>query len=260
MRYDRQLLLLGPKRDSVLDLAEVQAYGRDSYGNADYVCIYGLRPAEWYAKGIRLLGRTAVECTRDELADCIGRDAAAVAARWISPERPFLIDPFAGSGNTLYWLARHLSVARGVGFELDPGVFALTQKNLAALALPIDLLNVDYRSALNRASPAMGQLVVAFIAPPWGDALDPASGLDLRRTYPPIPEIVERLSTHLAKSPMLFVIQVHESVNKASLDELAAAFDWSTLKIYDLLAPGSNHGILMATKRWRPVGDADAAT
>ena len=164
MRYDRQLLLLGAKRNSVLELAEVQAYGQDSYGNADYVSLYGLRPAEWYAKGIRLLGRTAVECTRDALADRIGRDAASVARSWVSGGRHLLIDPFAGSGNTLYWLAWHLSVAGGVGFELDPGVFALTKKNLAALALPIDVLNIDYASALSRVLPAAGQLVVAFIA------------------------------------------------------------------------------------------------
>jgi len=252
MKYDRALLLLGAKRNAVLELAEVQAYGRDSYGNPDYVCIYGLRPAEWYAKGIRLLGRTAVECTRDELADRIGRDTASVAAGSASDKRPLLLDPFAGSGNTLYWLARHLSVARGVGFELDPGVFALTQKNLAALALPIDLLNIDYRSALSGVSPAPDQLVVAFIAPPWGDALDPASGLDLRRTYPPIPEITEHFSAHFARNPILFVIQVHETVNRTSLDELSASFDWTSLNIYDLVAQGSNHGILLATCRWRP--------
>ena len=136
---------LVPSAMQCLELAEIQAYGRDSYGNTDYGCIYGLRPAEWYAKGIRLLGRTAVECTRDELADRIGRDAAFVAGDLVSAERPVLIDPFAGSGNTLYWLARHLSVAHGVGFELDPEVFAFTQKNLAALALPIEVLNADYR-------------------------------------------------------------------------------------------------------------------
>jgi hypothetical protein len=260
MRYDRQLLLLGAKRNAVLELAEVQAYGLDSYGNPDYVCIYGLRPTEWYAKGIRLLGRTAVECTRDELADRIGRHAAAVAASWVSRERPILIDPFAGSGNTLYWLDRHLSVAHGVGFELDPAVFTLTQKNLAALALPIDVLNVDYISGLSRVSAVPGQLVVAFIAPPWGDALDLELGLDLRRTYPPIPEITARLSTHFAANPVLFVIQVHETVNTASVDELSATFDWSTLIIYDLLAQGSNHGVLLATRRWRPAGAVDAAT
>src|SRR6185295_18887981 len=259
MRYDRQLLLLGAKRNSVLELAEVQAYGQDSYGNADYVSLYGLRPAEWYAKGIRLLGRTAVECTRDALADRIGRDAASVARSWVSGGRPLLIDPFAGSGNTLYWLAWHLSVAGGVGFELDPGVFALTKKNLAALALPIDVLNIDYAPALSRVLPAAGQLVVAFIAPPWGDALDPASGLDLRRTYPPIPEITERLNQHFAENPMLFVVQVHETVNRASLSELATQFDWSDLRIYDLLAPGANHGALLATRRWRPTTH-DAAT
>lgn len=259
MKYDRELLLLGAKRDAVLELAEVQAYGRDSYGNADYVCIYGLRPSEWYAKGIRLLGRTAVECTRDELADRIGRDAAAIGSNWVLGGSPVLIDPFAGSGNTLYWLARHLSVAHAVGFELDPGVFALTKKNLSLLDLPIDVLNIDYGSALNRVSPAAGQLVVAFIAPPWGDALDPASGLDLRRTYPPIPEITECLCTHFAENPILFVIQVHETVNRASLNELSGALDWSRLKIYNLVAQGANHGALLATRRWRPAPD-DAAT
>lgn len=250
--HDRQLLLLGAKRNAVLELAEVHAYGLDSYGNADYVCIYGLRPAEWYAKGIRLLGRTAVECTRDELADRIGRDVAFLAGSWVSDKRPLLIDPFAGSGNTLYWIARHLSVAHGVGFERDPEVFALTRNNLAALDLPIEVLNVDYASALSRVSPTPEQLVVAFIAPPWGDALDPASGLDLRRTYPPIPAITGQLSTHFAKSPILFVIQVHETVNEVSVDQLSEAFDWSALKIYDLLPRGSNHGVLMATLRWKP--------
>ena len=65
--YDRQLLLEGAKRNAVLDLIEVQRYGIESWGDPDYVCIYGLRPADWYGKGIRILGRTAVECTRDEL-------------------------------------------------------------------------------------------------------------------------------------------------------------------------------------------------
>ena len=118
-------------------------------------------------------------------------------------------------------------------------------------------LNVDYRSALGRTAPIAGQLVVVFIAPPWGDALDPASGLDLRRTYPPIPEIANRLSTHFAHNPILFVIQVHESVNEASLNEVAATFEWSSLEIYDLLAQGNNHGILLATRRWRPEGNGE---
>jgi hypothetical protein len=143
-RYDRQLLLAGAKRNAVLELQEVERYGIDSYGDVDYVSIYGLRPSEWYARGVRLLGRTAVECTRDSLCDAIGREVAAV----LRPASPLVVDLFTGSGNTLYWLLRHLPAARGLGFETDRIVFALTRQNVAALALPIDVRNVDYAAGL----------------------------------------------------------------------------------------------------------------
>ena len=58
--YDRALLLHGPKRNEILTLDEVRQYGTDSFSDVDYLSIYGLKPAEWYARGIRLLGRTAV--------------------------------------------------------------------------------------------------------------------------------------------------------------------------------------------------------
>lgn len=44
--HERALLLLGRKRNQVLTLEEVQRYGRESFGDADHVSIYGLRPAE----------------------------------------------------------------------------------------------------------------------------------------------------------------------------------------------------------------------
>src|SRR3981081_3193934 len=97
--YDRQLLLFGPKRSEVLELWEVLRYGTKSYGDADYVSVYGLPPAAWYEKGIRLLGRTAVECTRDHLADAIGRDTAMAAQSGSGTNGITVIDPFAGSGN-----------------------------------------------------------------------------------------------------------------------------------------------------------------
>jgi hypothetical protein len=58
--YDRWFLL-GEKRNVPLALWEVEQYGRDSFGDPDYVSIYGLAPCEWYARGVRILGRTAVE-------------------------------------------------------------------------------------------------------------------------------------------------------------------------------------------------------
>lgn len=81
LRHDRELLLFGPKRNQVLALWEVQRYGSDSYGDEDYVSIYGMRPPDWYPKGVRVLGRTAVECTRDKLGNAIGKDVAAIVAK-----------------------------------------------------------------------------------------------------------------------------------------------------------------------------------
>src|SRR6266446_5421995 len=123
-RYGRELLLLGPKRNSVLELWEVLRYGTDTFGDANYLSIYGLQPGEWYARGIRLLGRTAVECTPDHVANAIGRDVAELVG--FTSARALVIDPFAGSANTLYWILRNLPGAQGIGFELDPQVCQLT--------------------------------------------------------------------------------------------------------------------------------------
>ena len=130
--HDRALLLYGCKRNEVLNLAEIEQYGLDSFADADYISIYGMPPREWYRRGVRLLGRTAVECTRDALGDHIGRDVASVAIRM--PANQFVvIDPFAGSCNTLFWILRSLPNSDAVAFESDQQVFELTHHNLAAL-------------------------------------------------------------------------------------------------------------------------------
>src|SRR5215467_3307310 len=97
--YNRELLLHGAKRNEVLTLAEIKRYGLDTFADADYLSIYGMRPEEWYSRGVRVLGRTAVECTPDTLADHIGLDVASVAQRmpW---NRFVVVDQFAGSCNT----------------------------------------------------------------------------------------------------------------------------------------------------------------
>src|SRR6516165_7692931 len=105
--YDRALLLHGSKRNEVLSLAEIERYGLDSFSDANYISIYGMPPRAWYRHGIRLLGRTAVECTRDALGDRIALDVASVAARMPSNQL-VVIDPFAGSCNTLFWILRRL--------------------------------------------------------------------------------------------------------------------------------------------------------
>jgi tetrahydromethanopterin S-methyltransferase subunit G len=249
--YDRALLLDGSKRNQVLSLVEIEQYGLDSFADANYISIYGMPPREWYRHGIRLLGRTAVECTRDRLGERIGRDVASVATR-LSPNRVVVIDPFAGSCNTLFWILRHLSNAEGIAFESDPQVFELTHRNLAILRQRVELIHGDYVRLLSERQVPEDQGIVAFVAPPWGMALDEAQGLDLRRTTPPISEVVDQIARQFARHNILFAIQVYEKVSAPSLSEIQRRLDWTTLHTYEINEKGRNHGILLGTKGWTP--------
>jgi len=248
-RYDRQLLLLGAKRNVELALDGIQRYGIDSYGDPDYVSIYGLGPREWFARGVRLLGRTAVECTRDALGDAIGRDVAAALGRY-KAAGIVAVDPFAGSGNTLHWILHHLPGATGLGFELDPVVFRLTARNLAALGLPIRIVHTDFREGFAAVQVDDGVPLVLFVAPPWGEALDAAKGLDLRRTDPPIVEVIDAAIARFPTNPMLVAIQVHERLDTRSATELDLRLQGLKLKIYQLSEPGKNHGILLGARNF----------
>jgi hypothetical protein len=199
---------------------------------------------------VRLLGRTAVECTRDDIAEAIGRDIAAVANAGDAADT-LVIDPFAGSANTLYWILRHLPKASARGFELDSGVFELTRRNLDVLDLPIDVRNTDFRSALAALSIGPQQRLIVFIAPPWGHAFSDR-GLDLRRTDPPVAEIVDTFKATFSKRPLLCAVQTHETVDRESLVDLGHRFDWSEPRLYTFDAPGRNHGLFLGTVAWHP--------
>jgi hypothetical protein len=250
--YDRAFLLHGPKRNEVLSLREVQQYGFDSFSDADYICIYGMRPAEWYGRGIRLLGRTAVECTRDALGDLIGRDVADIAAKLPSTTQFVVLDPFAGSCNTLYWILKHVPNSEGIAFELDPQVYELSKRNIAGLDKKIELRQGDYKFLLEDRDIPPDRGLIVFVAPPWGTALDPVAGLDLRRTEPPIPDIIDSIGCKCVHHKILFVTQVYEKVNPDPLVDLRAILDWSELRVYDTNVEGSNHGILLGTRGWAP--------
>jgi hypothetical protein len=249
-RHDRDYLLSESKRNEVLALWEVQRYGSDTFGDPDYVSLYGLRPEEWYARGIRLLARTAVECTRDRLADLIGRDIAESAKAASRVAGSVVVDPFAGSGNTLYWIKRHVSARRGVGFELDDTVFELSRRNLSIVGLDLELLHEGHEAGLTALSIPASELLIVFVAPPWGDALSEVSGLDLRRTEPPVADIVDLIATTFPRHEVLLAVQVHETVDPDSLTDLTSRCAWSSLRTYGIDASGKNHGLLLGTIGW----------
>src|SRR5882762_3957625 len=147
-RYDRDFLLNPAKRNQIVELWEVEKFGRDSFGDPDAVSLYGMTPAQWYACGVRILARTTLEAVRDPLGNRIGEDVARVAAT-APPGSAFgVIDPFAGSCNGLFSIVRHLPGAEGLGFEFERAIFDMSTRNIATLDVPIRLVHGDYRTLL----------------------------------------------------------------------------------------------------------------
>jgi hypothetical protein len=77
-------------------------------------------------------------------------------------------------------------------------------------------------------------------------------GLDLRRTTPPISEVIEHFARRFPKQNILFAMQVYEKVSAPSLMHLQTRLDWTELRIYDINEEGRNHGIFLGTKGWVP--------
>jgi hypothetical protein len=250
--YERAFLLSPEKRNKVMELWEVHKYGVDSFSDSDYVCIYGMSPAEWYGRGIRLLARTTVECVRDSLGELIGQDVESVIHKAPSAMKFIVVDPFAGSCNSLYWILRHIRKSKGIAFEIDRTIFEITKRNLSSLDMDIELVNGDYKSLLRDYRFPADYFIIVNVAPPWGDALNEITGLDLRRTTPPITEIVDYIDDIYKEHAILWVTQVHQTIDPISLADLKTRFDWSALRIYDINLEGMKHGVLLGASRWKP--------
>jgi hypothetical protein len=248
--FDRDFLLSPAKRNQIMELWEVEKFGADSFGDPNYVSIYSMRPAEWYALGVRLLARTTLEAVRDRLGAAIGADVARRVAGVPKGVAFGVLDPFAGSCNSIYWLLLSLPNAKGRGFELDPTIFRLTLSNLALLDHPIELIQGDYRELLDRYKFPKDHYLVVFLAPPWADALDSVSGLDFARTRPPIAEIVVDVERVYPSNPILYVVEAHEQLVPESLDALRRRFRRADLRVYDIAAPHGRRAVLFGTNRW----------
>jgi hypothetical protein len=147
---------------------------------------------------------------------------------------------------------RNLPGSKGIGFEIEPAVFDLTMRNIAHLKAPIELVHGSYKNLVGSKRHPADHLVVVFLGPPWGDALQPATGLHLDRTKPPVLEIVQDFEQVYGSQPVLYVTEVHEVNEPIALNAVEAAFDWTDLRIYDVNVSGLEHGILLGTRRWLP--------
>jgi hypothetical protein len=65
-------------------------------------------------------------------------------------------------------------------------------------------------------------------------------------------EVVDVTTARLGRHKLLLAVQVYETVEPTSLAGLTARFPWSARRVYDISAPGHNHGLLLGTWGWAP--------
>jgi hypothetical protein len=197
--------LLGPRRYDVLSLDEIVQVGRILFGDPEGLSFYGLPPTGWYARGVRLLGRTCVEATPDVTAQPIACTVRALLGRG---PRVGVVDLFAGSGNLMVHIAQELSAA-GCGLDADAAVWRQTEANLRVVGATVQVRHGDWLSYFD--DPLSVDTTIYVISPPWGEAFSFADGLDITRTSPPIPLIVDTIAAR-DHSPRRFAVVQHTPV------------------------------------------------
>src|SRR5262249_2410890 len=150
------------------------------------------------------------------------------------------------------WLAHRLKPRVAVGFELDEAVATVTQRNVALLDLPIVVRPEPYERGIREVQVDDDELVVVFVAPPWGDALGENGEPDLRPTRPPVAEVAGPLAVTFDRRRLLIAAQLYERVEPGSLAHVVDRCDWSSRETYTIDPPGRNHGLLLGTLRWSP--------
>jgi hypothetical protein len=181
----------------------------------------------WYALGVRISGRTAVEVTRDAQAQFLARAATQTLQEHGHRVR-VVVDPFVGSGNLLYHLLRATGAERGIGVDADPGVLALTRRNFARLrrlgrtgGASIELRDGDWAQSV---AFSYDDPTVVIVAPPWGPAYG-EDGLDLRKSTPPVPGLLAEISAGAGGRGSIFAL-VHTvpHVVEESVEEIRGSY------------------------------------
>ena len=205
--------LLGPGRSRRLFSSDLVEIGRALYGDPDLLSLYRVPAAEMDARWLKLVGRTAAECTVDRL--CV--EAAAAVARLVADARGprRVVDLFAGSCNIAFHLAQAPNVVCHAS-ELDPMVYRAVRHNLSLLEAPVHLHNADYRDLLGML-PAWGPNDVYVVDPPWRYG---PSGRDLSRTAPALADVIENIRLSRAGIPFILLTTTDDA---ASRDVLRSA-------------------------------------
>ncbi len=218
----RRRFLNAPWESKQLTLGDVRRAGWELAGNPNDLRLFGMVPLAWHCLGIRIRGRTAVELTRDGHAEFLGRSVANTLAK-IGVRVSDVIDPFVGSGNLLFHVARATKATRAIGLDNSGDVMNLIRRNFARLRvfgrLRIDDLQLHQGNWTECDAYIEDRPTLFIVDPRWGDAFD-ARGLDLRKTVPPITEVLESLLKKVTATPMFAMLKIHPLMAQGSMEDI----------------------------------------
>ncbi|EYF07706.1 hypothetical protein [Chondromyces apiculatus] len=199
--------------------AELGEVGRLVHGRAEDMALYGVPAPRMAAAGLRVLGRTALECTVDMHCVAIAEALYTLLGRPRRTPDLLVADLFCGSGNVGFHLGRRLGVLVQAS-ELDARVHAATQHNLSATGGPVALHRADYRDLLGQLAPR-GPHDTYVVAPPSGAASLPDDGTP-GDTSPPLGAIVDGIRRSRRGAPFLVVLKTSARTPPHALREAFA--------------------------------------
>jgi predicted RNA methylase len=209
-----------------LSLSEIRGAGWALANDPNDLRIFGMSPLVWFPLGFRILGRTAVELTRDLHAGFLARSVAETLAGQ-GLHIADVIDPFLGSGNLFFHVLRAVGASRGIGLDVNADVLALTARNLSRLRLFGRLKAKELFFHRQDCAHAPGYLqdrsTLLIIDPPWGEAFD-ARGLDLGKTMPPVSDILDTMRRAMKTAPAFALVKTHPMMVAQSVDALTGAY------------------------------------
>jgi SAM-dependent methyltransferase len=206
--------LLGPSRTRILRGPELVDASLAIYRTPDGLSLYGVPATAMGSAGLRLLGRTVIECSVDGYVLPVAAAVAEIHGSLPAQELPMVVDLFCGSGNVGFHLGRTLP-AQVYAAEIDPAVARATRFNFDLVGATIELHQLDYRDLLGKI-PARGPRDTYVLEPPWGPAFSTA-GLDLTRTSPPVPEVLDDIRRSRDGVPCLIIIKTNDQLANDSL-------------------------------------------
>ena len=240
--------LLGEKRSVVLSLEELWRVGEEFYEDPEGLELYGMRPRDFFELGVRITGRTAIECSNDIRAVGQAQAVREVLSREFAGRSVSAVDPFTGSGNSLYHLARITNAVTVIGFELDEKIHELTRKNFDKLGFRALFERGSYQDLLRPGILPDENPCVVLVSPPWGAGFSYVDGLDLQRTDPPVGEILSFVRERLPHHELIFVIQSHERTVAESVAAITAGRTvYAQGVIHASERPGRNQGYIICS-------------